>query len=841
MSQYSIFIDNQAKNAESGSKLAYYDSKKGSRVLLLLNGLTSTPYSFEQLITLFDNEYRIIQIDLNLFESDSKNIVENFCNIFPQFLKSLQVKNLSIIAHSSGGSFLLTSLQKIRKICKIEKLIFLNFLPNFSEKSPFISQLASYDDNNPLVRFASADVCAYILLKEYFYDEKMVNSDYVKNYSSFLQQPDSKKNLINHAKAISEFNGKKLLKIAENITCPTLIIRGKNDTISDNDSIKKLHKAIKNSELKTINNCGHLTQEEATKKCANLIHSFLAEHHDKKVESFIDTTDNQTEVNSQLPTKTPLRLRNLVEKWSFGSLILFIFLKFIQLLKKMGLKGSDNGWRKATGIFLQKEESKFILGSFNLKYYHDENNIPTNLSDAKTLFISRISGFLQKKSGLHWAIEPSFFYLKRKKLNFTDIIETTFNEDGDLIKLTPYFDTVRGNFDNLQDKDMKAFFTHFIDYYNKLKNKKVTNIARRMTAHFHRWYLRRRALSFNAKLDLRQLIDRVLTATFITFELTPDRNSPKYMRRKFATPNVKRYRHPGWGLLNMIVRFTPDLKNSDLWVQYHHVPVDGMPMQELLEELKKNWGSTEELIYPNLSNHDSSPEIYYSGGKIFRARMFVDFSKFLQFRNYLNQNYSKEMNGPATAASMIIWGVAKHEMFKKAKVLFPVDIAEGVQFADERELSLLLIRPAKYFNSKNELEGFLQYQREFNKRLFATRHGSSDSYEMLDLYSLVHPIFYYLARDFFKESVSDYLGNMGLSMMKNAEMFISPLSDLQKNGFIALGNMNVPTADGGRAGAVSICGSRREIKAYIDAISNLAENFDKFFNININDKGAKND
>ena len=264
-------------------------------------------------------------------------------------------------------------------------------------------------------------------------------------------------------------------------------------------------------------------------------------------------------------------------------------------------------------------------------------------------------------------------------------------------------------------------------------------------------------------------------------------------------------------------------------------------MQELLEELKKSWGSTEELIYPNLSNHDSSPEIYYSGGKIFRARMFVDFSKFLQFRNYLNQTYLKEMNGPATAASMIIWGVAKHEMFKKAKVLFPVDIADGVQFADERELSLLLIRPAKYFNSKNELEGFLQYQREFNKRLFATRHGSSDSYEMLDLYSLVHPIFYYLARDFFKESVSDYLGNMGLSMMKNAEMFISPLSDLQKNGFIALGNMNVPTADGGRAGAVSICGSRREIKAYIDAISNLAANFDKFFNININDKGAKND
>ena len=68
-------------------------------------------------------------------------------------------------------------------------------------------------------------------------------------------------------------------------------------------------------------------------------------------------------------------------------------------------------------------------------------------------------------------------------------------------------------------------------------------------------------------------------------------------------------------------------------------------------------------------------------------------------------------------------------------------------------------------------------------------------------------------------------------MMRNAEMFLAPLSDLQNRGFMAIGNLSIPTVDGGKAGAVSICGTRREIKAYIEALSDMTENYNKYLNI----------
>ncbi|MBQ9788115.1 MAG: alpha/beta hydrolase [Lentisphaeria bacterium] len=812
-------------------KIAYFDSKIGSQILLVVPGFASCSAAWEYFCNFIPPEYRIIRVE---FDFKNEKFRLNQAEIFLQVIKGLELKKFSIVAHSNGCAESLKIAEQLPNNINIEHLIFINPLIGFSGDGDFCRTLANYNENNPLVRFASEDICAYIMLKELFSSEKSISADFTKIYADCLQQDGAKEFLIREAKKITNFNHKNLSKIIEKINIPCLIISGNNDKITSPDNGRKLQKQIENSELKIINSCGHLSILEAPEKTAKNIHKFVsksiavADNQCEKQKSEKHENDNFDNISKQ-----QLHMRNLIENWSFGSMVILLFLKFIQLLKKCGLKASDNGWRKATGIFLQNEESKFTLGSFNLKYYLDPNNIPPTIDDAKTLFISRMRDYLQHKSNLHWAIEPTLFHLKRKKLNVTDIIETTFDENGELIKLTPHFDSARASFDSLSPTDMEMFFTHFIYYYNKLKRKKVNSIARKMTSHLKRWYLRRRALSFNAKLDLKELIERVLTATFITFEILPDRNNPKFMRKKFAAPNVKKYRHPGWGLLNMIVRFTPDLQSADLWVQYHHVPVDGMPMQELLEELKKRWGYTEELVYPNLTNHDSSPEIYYSGGKIFRARMFVDFSKLLNFRKFLNENYRQAMNGEASIASLIIWGLAQSESFRNAKVLFPIDIEQGVRFADERELSVLLIRPAKYFDTNDKFAGFLRYQREFNRRLTDTRLGNSESYEMLELYSRVHPIFYYLARDFFKESVSEYLGNMGLSMMKNAEMFISPISDLQKNGFLAFGNMNVPTADGKKAGAVSICGSRQEIKSYIAAISYLAENFEKFFDIDI--------
>ena len=92
----------------------------------------------------------------------------------------------------------------------------------------------------------------------------------------------------------------------------------------------------------------------------------------------------------------------------------------------------------------------------------------------------------------------------------------------------------------------------------------------------------------------------------------------------------------------------------------------------------------------------------------------------------------------------------------------------------------------------------------------------------------MHPLFYQFTSKVMPKTLGELVGTAGLTILKNAEMFISPISDLHINGFTAIGNMAMPTEDGRTAGAVSICGSRKQIHEYITAINHLTENYHEF-------------
>eukprot|EP00831_Metopus_contortus_P002639 TRINITY_DN10971_c0_g1_i2.p2 TRINITY_DN10971_c0_g1~~TRINITY_DN10971_c0_g1_i2.p2 ORF type:complete len:163 (+),score=10.15 TRINITY_DN10971_c0_g1_i2:135-623(+) len=75
--------------------------------------------------------------------------------------------------------------------------------------------------------------------------------------------------------------------------------------------------------------------------------------------------------------------------------------------------------------------------------------------------------------------------------------------------------------------------------------------------------------------------------------------------------------------------------------------------------------------------------------------------------------------------------------------------------------------------------------------------------------------------------------SVGVTIIKNAEMFVSPLTEIQLNGFMAIGNLKMQTEDGKTLGAVSICGSRVHIKEYIKAVDFLTANCDKLLGIKL--------
>jgi len=529
-----------------------------------------------------------------------------------------------------------------------------------------------------------------------------------------------------------------------------------------------------------------------------------------------------------------LKMTRLIDRWNFRTILAIIVIRILQVLKLIGFKAEENSWRKLTGTLMLTEQSKFILASFRIKYFL-ENNLPDDAEVAKKILIIRLMGFLRENPDCHWTIEWGYFRAKRKQLFFTDIVEAQFSQEGVLLKLIPCFDDMRQTFNLVKQESIDKAISKLVSVFNETGIKDLR--SHRRSKYLHKrlmsWLKKTQGLSHEGKQELRHFIYRIINGTFIQFEILPNSDDSRFDRVRLATPILKYRRHPGFGLLNIICRFTPDLSEADLWMQYHHVPVDGMPMQDMLTKLKQEWGAVGLIKYPCLSSAAARPEIFYFGNKIFRARIFVSFEKIIKLRKYLNEHYFAAMGGSVTFMSLIIWGLSHDDYFKNQKFLIPA-VSMNPDFPDENNISLMFIRPCRYFDANNPLKGFLKYQHEFNMRAFSTKMGQSESDEILKLLAMLHPWFFKLCNTLMPKIMGEVSGGAGITMLRDSEMFISPLTSLQLCGFIALGNMRMPTEDGKTAGAISICGSRKQVRKYIQALYDLTDNYYNYLGIKEN-------
>ncbi|MDD3155092.1 MAG: hypothetical protein PHS41_09500, partial [Victivallaceae bacterium] len=124
-------------------------------------------------------------------------------------------------------------------------------------------------------------------------------------------------------------------------------------------------------------------------------------------------------------------------------------------------------------------------------------------------------------------------------------------------------------------------------------------------------------------------------------------------------------------------------------------------------------------------------------------------------------------------------------------MLLPVDwfSAPGV-----RQLGILSIRPDTD-TADGWLNGFIAFQRDVNRTLAAVRKGRSASDEFITLCAMVRPEVTYLAHKLAPRALGEIVGTVGLSLIRDAEVFVSPNTDFQTDGFMSVGSMNMPTAD----------------------------------------------
>jgi len=519
-----------------------------------------------------------------------------------------------------------------------------------------------------------------------------------------------------------------------------------------------------------------------------------------------------------------LKMHKYTDRLSLGTFIFFSIVSFLQFLEKIGVKSSQDGWRKVTQSYLRTEHSKFILTAFRLDFQSDLSmKVNMTLDSAKAHLIARLSHFIRQQPTLHWQLQWHRFYAKQYKKSAIDIAHVTFEKNGALKAIDPHLDNQINDIDTLSEESKNHIIKDIVKAYNKTRNlndrkrplilKKI--LKQRLSKQF-------RSASTDIRLQAKNFVDRILSATFIHFEKLPHSNSDFDIdNKRIQTPCFIKAKHAGFGLLNILCRFTHDFKEADLWIQYSHIPIDGVPMQEVLGDLKKKWGkfgifklpssSCKKKTIPELCSTKSEKKSVYSVNQV------INFNPFLKLRKRLNKYYTGQGKGNVTVAALLMWRLSQYTAFENIKFAIPVDVRSSAH--RERTLGFVFIRPSVYFDRYKPDKGFYGFQQEFNRQLKATRKRRSESYKLLESYTLFPPAIYSATLKLLPSAVGEFVGTVGITIIKKADLFIGPSNDIHIDGFIAINNLFTPTQEGDKVCDVSIKAPKDKITDYLDAIT----------------------
>jgi pimeloyl-ACP methyl ester carboxylesterase len=833
-------------------KLAYTEQGKGQPVVMVHDFGTSS-YTWTPLFDFLKVPRRYITLDLKGFGHSEKNDDVKYstfhqARLLSGFINALKLKKVILIGHSFGGAVCLFSLLLEELKARVSGLILLNSMGYFQDLPEFIAKLRVPIITSETLVSLTQEMLSRDLISKGYFDLKKMTKARLDEYLSILAMPGAKLCLVKSARYINDNDADFMHFRFNQIRVPTMIIWGENDAILSVYDAHRFYEDIPHADLILVPNCGHFPQEECPEEAAGYISQFLERldvrrkwfdlrsgnvKHDKL---FFNVRDFKTwkEIanNNKIALMSRFRklhMRRLIDRWTPAVFVLFIFVKILQVLKRLGVVAEENGWRTATRAYLRKEDSKFTLAVFRLDIWSDLlAHDPAAEKDTRSHVVERLAQFLKKVPSSHWRIIWSRFSARRARQGSIDIISVEFDEDANLRMIDPHLDSHSWPLKRLTPEIKKLIHEAFVRIYNETRDIKDKKRPWLLRKRLMVWLRKKKKFSIRAFLEARQYIERLLSGTFISFELVHG-DVAEVKQRRFADPQFIKRKHPGFGLLNILCRVPASCDEVDLWFQFHHIPVDGAPMQEVLQSLKESWGLKGQLIFPALhkAHQPRSTICSTETGKqaTYHISEFIDFRDFLALRTELNKQFAAQLLEGITAVSMLLWGLAHHEVFADRKFLFTVDLTD---VDGERRPGVVFMRPGMFFDQKDPFAGFLKYQREFNRRLHATRARISESYELLELYALTSPVIYDLTRRLMPRGLNEFIGTVGVTMIKGADLFITPHSEIHTDGFLAFGNFTVPTEDGESAGAVSIRGPQDKIEHYLDAIRCVVKNFNDY-------------
>jgi pimeloyl-ACP methyl ester carboxylesterase len=241
---------------ENGFK--YVDEGNG-QVLLLLHGLFGALSNWEGVVSRFSKKFRVVIPMLPIYEMPIKEAgLEGLRKFVEEFVAFKKLSDLIIMGNSLGGHIALLYILKNSE--KVKKLILTGSSGLFEDSmGGSYPKRGNYDYIRERVAYT-------------FYDPNVATKELVDEVFETTRSIPKCMRIVAIAKSAQRHN---MAEEIPNISVPTLLVWGLNDTITPPIVAHEFNRLIPNSELKFIDKCCHAPMMEHPEKFNQLVETFL--------------------------------------------------------------------------------------------------------------------------------------------------------------------------------------------------------------------------------------------------------------------------------------------------------------------------------------------------------------------------------------------------------------------------------------------------------------------------------------------------------------------------------------------------------------------------------------
>ena len=241
----------------------FIETTPGKPTLLLLHGLFGALSNFRHLIEYFQQEYNVVVPMLPIYELELKETgLGGLLKFTNEFVAYHSYEKINILGNSLGGH--------IAQLFVLENLDKTNTLTLTGSSGLFESGMG---DGYP--RRGDKE---YIAKKvgETFYDASVADDNLIDEVFETVNDREKALRIVITAKTAIKHN---LSDQLNKIDCPTLLIWGKQDSITPPFVAEKFLELIPNSEVHFIDKCGHAPMMEVPHAFNEILREFLKSHN----------------------------------------------------------------------------------------------------------------------------------------------------------------------------------------------------------------------------------------------------------------------------------------------------------------------------------------------------------------------------------------------------------------------------------------------------------------------------------------------------------------------------------------------------------------------------------